>query len=107
MQNMTKAEFIEAVSADLAEAFELFIQQTAYFEVLNVTSGVIAQYQRFEQYSGEFCNMSAWFAHDGKEYAFQAAEREGHLTSNYYRFVDMDEARAFAAGLLLTVTEGV
>lgn len=107
MKTITAAEYNEAISHDLAEAFELFVQQRAYFEVLNVTSGIVGTLSTFNESLGEFFNASAWFAHDGKEYAFETAEREGRLKIEHYRFDTVAEAAQFAAGLLANVTDGV
>lgn len=103
MTVISEAEYNAALEADLAEAFELFIQQSAYYEVLNVTSGIIAHLDRFP--IGHYHNASGYFEHDGEKYAY---DRDAALIeTTYYRFDTMREAIAFATELLATVEEGV
>ncbi len=103
---ITSAEHAAAFEdADLGEAFELFIQQHQYFEVLNLSSGIYATLSTFEV--GGCYNASHWFRHDGKQYEFEHMNDRGEIVETFYKFETMAEAIAFAADLLKVVKEGV
>jgi hypothetical protein len=106
MKEIKETEYTEAYSEDaMREAFEIFVQMHAYFEVLDTTSGIIGHLDRWS--NNKFYNASAYFQHDGAKYAFERAEEAGKLTTTYYRFDNLAEAAAFAAKLLTEVEEGV
>ena len=106
MAQITEAEHTAAFEdADLGEAFEVFIQQRQYFEVLNLTDGIYGELSTIKT-SGVF-NASSWFHRVDGKYQFEHLEERGELEKTFYKFDTMAEAVAFAAELLATVTDGV
>jgi hypothetical protein len=103
MTQISKDLYDELVSADMQEAFELFVQQRAYFEVLNVTAGIVGRVDRWSD--SLFYNASDYFDHDGKQYA--SVKYAHRITSEYHRFESHDEARAFAMTLLADIAHDV
>lgn len=90
-------------NADLGEAFEVFIQQRYYFEVLNLTGGIYATLSEFKV--GSFFNASYWFAAD--EAMKTQLKTSGELTETFYKFDTMAEAIAFSNELLKIVVSDI
>lgn len=97
MKSITEKEFDAAIDAELTETFELVVGQTAYLEVLRGEThyvGILRDYK-----VGEFYNASALFAHDG-EYAFVKAEKSGEITTSFFEYESLGDAKRHAMQLL-------
>ena len=102
-----KTEFDAINSADLAEAFETFVQQKHWLEVL-ICNGrgeneIIAVLRTDENFSHGLHNASSWLAHNGDDYEFVTLEANGDLAISFYRYDTMADAIAHSAELLASV----
>ncbi len=110
MRHPITTEERNAYDSDLAEAFELFVQQHQYLEVLNLhdpriedryETALIGSLSTFDV--GLLHNASCYFAHDGREYAFDRLEKEGKIKVEYFRYDTLQDATEHVAELLKQV----
>ena len=102
---LSKADYTEAMSHDLAEKFEIFVQQTHYLEVDEVTSGFVARYVRFKNGSGVY-NMSCVYAlNSRKEYTIDLAIADDDAVETFYRYDTLQDAKDHAFELMTDCTD--
>lgn len=108
--SLTKEQF-DTYDADLAEAFELFVQQQHYFEVLSRTKSSETDYSIYIVASLDTFNSEAQCYN--ASHVFQASEeyealkREGKITTQYFLYDTMQDAITHANELLTIVQEGI
>lgn len=120
---VTEAEIEQAHSADLAEAFELFVQQRFYLDVNTVNGhGPDQLYASLIEFSSDAGIFNASHAFDrisnisengnirheiAKNYPYRAALENGDATQTFYRYDTLADAMQHAAELLAGVNVSI
>ncbi|MBO6507350.1 MAG: hypothetical protein JJ979_02505 [Roseibium sp.] len=100
MRTIKEQEFHDILSPSVSETFEVFGFMSFYLSVLTNGKDYVAELHRFQGDDHDFFNGSCFWSHDGTEYAFQRAVREGRMTVEHIAYDSLAEALQHASELL-------